>query len=250
MVWALAVRELKGLFLSPLAWSVLAVVQFILAYLFLAQLDRYMMFAGQLAGMEGAPGVTGIVVAPVLGDAAMVLLMVTPLLTMRLVAEERRARTLPLLLSAPLSMTEIVLGKYLGILGFMLVMLALAALMALSLLAGGTLDFGMLAAGLLGLGLTLAAFAAAGLFLSSLTAQPVVAAVSTFGLLLLVWILDWAGTSREGAGDLFAQLSLLRHYEPLLQGVFSTTDVAYYVLFIALFLGLAVRRMDAYRLQH
>lgn len=250
MVRAIAARELKTLFLSPLAWAVLAVVQLVLAYLFLSQLDRFMLVAPQLAGMEAAPGVTAIVVGPLLGDAAMLLLMVTPLLTMRLLSEERRARTLPLLLSAPVSMTEIVLGKFAGMVGFLLLMVALIALMPLSLLLGGALDFGMLGAGLLGLALTVTAFAAAGLFFSSLTSQPVVAAVSTFGLLLVLWILDWVGGAQQGTTALVGELSLLRHYQPLLKGVFSSADVAYFVLFIALFLGLAVRRLDAERLQH
>ena len=73
-------------------------------------------------------------------------------------------------------------------------------------LAGGSLGLGKLAAGLLGLGLALAAFAAAGLYMSSLTAQPTVAAVSTFGLLLLVWIIDWAGQARDEASALFGWL--------------------------------------------
>jgi len=247
-VWTIAARELKSLFLSPLAWTVLGVVQLILAYLFLAQLDSYMQFAAQLALLESAPGVTDIVVAPVIGDAAVVLLLASPLVTMRLLAEERRARTLPLLYTAPVSMTEIVAGKYLGVMGFMLVLVGLIALMPLSLLAGGSLDLGKLAAGLLGLTLVLGAFAAAGLFMSSLTAQPVVAAVSTFGLLLLVWIIDWAGASREGLGDALARLSLLRHYENLVKGIVSTADLAYYLLFILFFLGLAVRRLDAERM--
>jgi len=178
MVWVIASRELKSLFLSPLAWTVLGVVMLVLGYLFLAQLDHYMQLAAQLALLENAPGVTDFVVAPVIGDAAVVLLLASPLVTMRLIAEERRARTLPLLYSAPVGMTEIVVGKYLGVMGFMLALVGLIALMPLSLLAGGTLDFGKLAAGLLGLTLVLGAFAAAGLFMSSLTAQPVVAAVS------------------------------------------------------------------------
>ena len=248
MVWVIAARELKSLFLSPLAWTVLGVVMLILGYLFLAQLDSYTQFAAQLALLESAPGVTDFVVAPVIGDAAVVLLLASPLVTMRLIAEERRARTLPLLYSAPVSMTEIVVGKYLGVMGFMLVLVGLIALMPLSLLAGGTLDFGKVAAGLLGLTLVLGAFAAAGLFMSSLTAQPVVAAVSTFGLLLLVWIVDWAGAAREGLGDTLARLSLLRHYEGFVKGVVSTADLAYYLLFIAFFLGLAVRCLDAERM--
>jgi len=248
MVWVIASRELKSLFLSPLAWTVLGVVMLVLGYLFLAQLDHYMQLAAQLALLENAPGVTDFVVAPVIGDAAVVLLLASPLVTMRLIAEERRARTLPLLYSAPVGMTEIVVGKYLGVMGFMLALVGLIALMPLSLLAGGTLDFGKLAAGLLGLTLVLGAFAAAGLFMSSLTAQPVVAAVSTFGLLLLVWIIDWAGASREGLGDTLARLSLLRHYEGFIKGVVSTADLAYYLLFIVFFLGLTVRRLDAERM--
>lgn len=250
MVFTIAARELRSLFLSPLAWSILAVVQFIMAYLFLVQIEYFMQIQPRLAGMEGAPGVTDLIAAPLFGNAAVILLLVAPLLTMRLVSEERRSRTLSLLLSAPVSMTEIILGKYLGILAFMLILLALITAMPLSLIAGGTLDFGKLGGGALGLGLLLAAFAAAGLFMSTLTAQPTVAAVSTFGLLLLLWILDWAGKAGTQSSELFAYLSLLRHYESLLKGVFNSADVAYYLLFIATFLGLSIRRLDADRLQH
>ncbi len=100
MILHIAARELKGLFLSPMAWSILAVVEFILAYLFLAQIDTYMQYAPQLAGMEAAPGVTDIVVAPLFGNAAVILLLVAPLITMRVLSEEKRNRTLTLLMSA------------------------------------------------------------------------------------------------------------------------------------------------------
>lgn len=250
MMLTIAGRELKSLFLSPLAWSILAVVQFILAYLFLAQVDNFLLLQPRLAGMEGAPGVTDIIVAPLLGDAAIVLLLVAPLITMRVLSEERRSGTLSLLFSAPVSMSEIVLGKYLGILGFFFIMLALVALMPLSLLIGSPLDLGKLAAGLLGLALMLAAFAAAGLFMSSLTEQPTVAAISTFGLLLLLWIVDWAGGSGEEVSGLLQYLSLVRHYESLLKGLFNSSDVLYYLLFIVAFLGLTIRRLDADRLSH
>jgi ABC-2 type transport system permease protein len=86
--------------------------------------------------------------------------------------------------------------------------------------------------------------------MSALTAQPTVAAVTTFGLLLLLWIIDWAGNAGNHAGNLLAQLSMLRHYEPLLQGLFNSADVAYYLLIIVLFLGFSIRRLDADRLQH
>ncbi len=250
MIGTIAAREFKALFLSPMAWSILAVVQLIMAYLFLAQLDTYMQLAPRLAGIAGAPGVTDLVVAPVFGNAAVILLLIAPLITMRVLSEERRARTLSLLLSAPVSMTEIVIGKYLGVLAFFLVLLVMLALMPLALLVGADLDLGKLVGGLLGLSLLLGAFAAAGLFMSSLTEQPTVAAVSSFGLLLLLWIVDWAGSSGTEGSGVLAYLSVLRHFESLLRGIFDSTDVVYYVLFIFTFVVLTIQRMDRDRLPH
>lgn len=251
MIFTLAARELRSMFLSPLAWAILAVMQAILGFMFLSQLDTFLMVQPQLAMLKDGPGLTDIVVAPLLGNAAIVLLLVTPLLTMRLICEERRNQTLSLLFSAPLSMTEIVLGKYLGVLAFLAITLALIALMPLSLLLGGSIDFGMFASGLLGLALLLASFAAIGVYMSSLTTHPAVAAITTFGALLLLWILDWmgGGTGSEG-GNVLAYLSMLRHFEPLLKGVFNSGDVAYFALFIITFLVLSVRRLDYDRLQH
>jgi ABC-2 type transport system permease protein len=250
MIFTIAARELRSLFLSPLAWAILAVVQFILAYLFLSLIEAYMLLQPRLAALDGAPGVADIIIAPLFADAAVILLLVTPLVTMRILSEERRNRTLSLLFSAPISMTEIVVGKYLGVLAFFLILLGLLTLMPLSLAAGTDLDFGKLAAGLLGLTLVLAAFTAIGVFMSSLTEQPTVAAITTFGLLLLLWILDWAGNSGTDAVSLMAQLSMLRHYEPMLKGLFNSADVAYYLLVVVLFLGFSIRRLDADRLQH
>ncbi|MCW8828301.1 MAG: ABC transporter permease subunit [Gammaproteobacteria bacterium] len=248
MISHIAARELRSLFLSPLAWTILAVVQFILAWMFLGQLDTYIAYQSQIAMMENPPGATEVIVAPLFSSATLILLLVIPLLTMRLVSEERRAGTLPLLLSAPVSMDEIVLGKYLGLLGFLAIMLGLVTLMPLSLLSLGTLDFGLLASNLIGVALMVAAFAAAGLFMSTLTAQPVVAAISTFGLLLLLWIIEWTGQSISGNTTVISYLSLQSHYEALLRGLFDSSDIVYYLLFITTFLVLSIRRLDAERL--
>jgi ABC-2 type transport system permease protein len=248
MIFTIAARELRSLFLSPLAWAILAVTQFILAWLFLAQIDTWLTLQPRLAAIEGAPGVADVVVAPLLANAGTVLLLITPLITMRSLSDEYRGRTISLLFSAPVSMTEIVLGKYLGILGFFLVMLLMLALMPLSLLVGTDLDLGKLVAGLLGLALLLSAFAAIGLYMSSLTEQPVVAAVTTFGLLLLLWIINEAGTTQ--AGGIMSYLSMLSHYQALLKGVFNSMDAAYYVLVVVLFIGFTIRRLDATRLPH
>ncbi len=248
MILTIALREVKNLFLSPLAWAILAVLQLIVAYLFLIQLDNFMLLQPRLAGIEGAPGVTDIVVAPLLQTTGFLLLLIAPAITMRVFSDERRNRTLTLLLSAPVSMTEIVLGKFLGVTLFFLLLLAMLVAMPLSLYAGTTLDAGKLAAGILGLALVLSAFAAIGVFMSSLTEQPVVAAISTLGLLILLWIVDWSGSSQEQVSVLFQYLSIKTHFESFLKGMFSTADLGYYLIFITTFLILSIRRLDQQRL--
>ena len=245
MIFTIAWREFRSLFLSPLAWAMLAVLQLILGILFFYILivvygpnqDKY-------ALVEGWPGATLIIVPNYLTLAGFLLLLMVPLMTMRLVAEERRSKTITLLFSAPVSMTEIVLGKYLGVMMFLLLVLVLVALMPLSLLVGGRIDLGVVFTCLFGLMLTLASFAAVGLFISTLTQHPAVAAIASFGALLCFWLVD---VSTQGTG-LIAYLSLFNHYQPFLQGVFDTTDAAYHLLLIVTLLVLSVRRLDADRM--
>lgn len=246
MIFSIALRELRSMFLSPLAWTVLAVTQLILAWSFFTQIDFFFGIQSQLATVANAPGVTDLVVMPTFEIASIILLMVTPLLTMRLISEERRNGSIALLLSSPLSMTQIVLGKFIGILLFMLVFIIMLSLMPLSLLMGAELDLGKLAAGMFALMLLLSAFSAAGLYLSSLTNNPVVAAISSFGLLLLLWIIS---SNAGDASNTLSQLSLLSHFTPMLRGLINTADVAYFILFIATFLLLTIRQMDSQRLQ-
>jgi len=250
MVFTLAQRELRSLFLSPLAWSILATVQFIMAYLFMSQLQEFLLIQSKLATIENAPGVTELVIVPLYGSAAFIMMLVTPLLTMRIISEERRNRSLALLISAPVSMTEIIIGKYLGLLGFAAIMIFMMTLMPLSLYFGGTLDGGLLFTIVLGISLLIAAFISIGVYMSSLTAQPTIAAMSTFGVLLMLWIVDWAGGKADAsASALLEYLSMLRHFEAFTQGIFSSSDFIYYLLFISLFLILSIRRLDGDRLQ-
>ena len=250
MVFTLAKRELRSLFLSPLAWSILAIVQFILAYLFLSQLQEFLLIQPKLAAIENAPDVTELVIVPLYASATFIMMLVTPLLTMRIISEERKNKSVALLISAPVSMTEIVIGKYLGMLGFAAIMIITMTLMPLSLYFAGTLDTGLLFAIVLGITLLLAAFIALGVYMSSLTAQPTIAAMSTFGVLLLLWIIDWAGgKADETASGLLEYLSMLRHFEAFTKGVFNSSDFIYYILFISLFLILSIRRLDGDRLQ-
>ena len=249
MALVIAGREFRNLFLSPLAWTMLGVLQFILGFMFLAQLDYYLVLQPRFAGLNDVPGVTDAVVAPLFGNAGVILMLVTPLLTMRLVSEERRNRTLSLLFTAPVSMTEIILGKYLGVIAFLFVIIGMLSLMPVSLYLGGMLDTGKILSNLLALVLLVSAYAAVGLYMSTLSTHPTVAAISSFGAILVLWILDWSSQSDEKVGGVLQYLSMLRHYESMLRGLVSTTDICYFVLFIGLFLVLSIQRLDSDRLQ-
>ena len=168
---------------------------------------------------------------------------------MRIFSEERRSGTIKLLLSSPVTITELVLGKYLGTLGFLIIQLALIALMPLSLLLGTTVDILQLAAGVLGLFLLMASFAAIGLFISTLTSQTSIAAVSTFGVLFMLWIINLASTSGNDIfRAVFSYLSLLKHYDNLLNGLFNSVDVIYYLIICTTFIILSIWRLDSERL--
>lgn len=248
MIWIIARREIGAMFFSPLAWILLAVIQMILGYLFLTNLDNFYLLQPQLMQFENTPGVTDIVISPLMHVAAIILLMIMPLLTMRSFAEEKRNRTLCLLVSAPLSMSEIVLGKFLGLMLFVFILLTMLMLMPLSLYLGTSLDSGKLLSIYLGMLLLLATFTAIGLYLSSLTENQTIAAISTFGVLLMLWIIDWLGGSVSNGHSVLSYLSLLQHHQSMLEGVFNSSDIAYYLLLIVGFLVLTIRQLDRERL--
>jgi len=241
MIWTIANREMKNLFLSPLAWIVLGVAQVIFGMIFSSVMNDY--GSGQTAGNAG---ITAYILQPMFGLVPFVLVIVVPLLTMRLIAEERRNRTLVLLMSAPVSMTEIVLGKFLGVLLYLFILSALIFVMALSLLFGGTLDFGLLLSSLLGLMLLLSSFTAIGIFMSTLTKSPTLAAVGSFGMLFLLWM--FALSANVYGENVLSYLSIIEHYVPFIQGLFNTRDLVYFLVITAVFLVLSVRRLNMDRL--
>lgn len=243
-ILTIARNELRRIFVSPLAWAVLAVVQMILGFVFINLLIDYARNAEMGDQFTGVADYMG---GALYGFAVIVLLLVMPLMTMRLFAEERKSGSLTLLTSSPVSLTEIVVGKFLGLCGFMAALLVLLALMPLSLLPGTDLDLGRIAAGLFGLLLLMMAFGSAGLFVSSLTREPTIAAVGSFGLLLLVWLSQILAYQDFPGSEVFGYLSLIGHYEDLRRGLFDSSDVVYYLLFTTLFLGLTVQRLDLER---
>lgn len=240
----IAGTEARRIFVSPLAWAVLAVLQGIVGFVFLSLLLDY---AAHPAESDQYLGMSDYIGGGLYGFATILLLLIMPLMTMRLFAEERKSGSLTLLLSSPASLVEIVLGKFLGLGVFMLAALALLAIMPLTLLIGTNLDLGRIAAGLFGLLLLMGSFGAAGLFISTLTREPTIAAVTSFGLLLVVWLFGILGTRPGLVGEVFTYLGLIGHFESLRRGVFNSADVVYYLLFTGLFLWLAVLRLDSER---
>lgn len=243
----IAARELRSLFHSPLAWSLLGVMQLILAWAFLVQVDGFVQLQPKLANIPEVPGLTELVAVPVFVNAASLLMLFIPLLSMRLLSEEYRSGSFSLLQSAPVSMTQIVLGKYLGLLGFLGLALLLVILLPLSLAMGARLDWGLLAAAFLGLVLMTAAFAAIGLYISSLSRQPAVAAMASYGLLLFLWIIGLASEANPESGQVFQWLSLQHHFQALQKGLVRSEDLIWYLLVILAFVLLCIRVLDTRR---
>lgn len=244
-ICAIATHEMRRLFKSPLAWTILGVVEFLLAMFFLLLLSEFMNPAPWNTGR----GVTEIVVTGLFQISGIIVLLVTPFITMRIFSEERRNGTMSLLLSSPVSLTEMVVGKYLGLLGFCLVLLGLIALMPLSLFLGTPVDFLLLLSGLFGLILLIASFTAIGMFISTLTGQPSAAAIMTFGVLFVLWMINLAAnTGNETTREVLSYLSLLNHYNNLIIGAVNSVDVIYYLIVILTFITLSIWRLDAERL--
>ncbi|SNR93393.1 ABC-2 type transport system permease protein [Methylobacillus rhizosphaerae] len=247
MIVNIARKELKGLFSSPMGWVILALLQFVFATFFVMGVDQYFLTMSGMMRPDQRMGVTEFVGASVFGVAPFIMLFAVPLLSMRLISEERRQQTLTFLFSAPLSLTEIVLGKFFGLLAFLSASVFLIALMVLSLNLWADIDFGYLFANLLGLLLLVASYCALGTYVSSTTQQPVVAAIITFVALLALQLIEYF-LSGDPSNTL-ANLSLMRHLEPFSRGLLDTRDIAYFLLFIITFLTLTVRRLDADRLR-
>jgi ABC-2 type transport system permease protein len=236
MIRTLAKKELHTLFASPSTWWMLALLQFIFAWFYLARLDDYLQVQAQLAQMGSAPGATISIAAPLSSVLAIVLMMLIPLFTMRLIADERRNQTWMLLTTAPISAADIVLGKYLGLLAVLSIIIAACAVMVCSLALGTHADFGLIACNILGVWLLAASYAALGLFFSSLTRQPVVAAFGALAVSFGLWMLEMS----SGAVRV---LSPNVHFQNLNVGLISTADLIYFVLFIVGFLLLTIEHI-------
>ena len=158
-----------------------------------------------------------------------------------------RSQTLPFLFSAPISLTEIVLGKFVGLIVFLSILVFYIFLMLTTLNIWADIDFGYLIANSIGLWLLVASFSALGIYFSSLTQQPIIAAILSFISLFALMIME-----RFFASDpnhWFAYLSLMKHFQSFSRGLIDSSDLMYFFLFISTFLTLTIRRLDADRLR-
>jgi ABC-2 type transport system permease protein len=255
MILTIAGKELKALFASPLAWMVLAAVQVIAGYAFLKRLDDFLQVQPQLVHLASPPGATELVAAPLFATMAILLLFAAPLLGMRSIAEERRNQTMVFLTSAPVSMTQIVIGKFLGLWFFLALLIALVSVMPLSLVASTELDYGLIGTLCAGLLLLAAAFSAVSLYISALTANPMAAAFGTFAAILAMLLMSEAAADGLRArgwhvpAALAQVFSPLKNFEPLGKGVVDTYALTCLALLSIVFIVLAVRRLDGRRLR-
>lgn len=245
MIRLLAWRELRSLFAMPSTWFILAALQFIFAWFFLARLDAFLEVQPQLAQLANPPGATVTVAAPVFNTVALLLMMLVPMFTMRLIAEERRNQTFALLLSAPLPGYKIVLGKFFGLMIFLAVLTAGVPLMLYTLALGTDLDHGLLWSNLLGLILLTASYVAVGLYISALTTQPVIAAIGALAVLVGLWLADIGATADDSP---WHAISPLHHFQNFNAGLLDSSDAAFFILFSAMFLLLAIRRIHNNRI--
>ncbi len=240
-------KELKSVFASPMGWIVLTIFTFLFGSLYLTGVNNYFeVMSGSIRPAERM-GVTQSVGQIVYGWAFLIVIVAIPLLSMRLISEERRSQTLPFLFSAPISLTEIVLGKFFGLVTFLSILIVYIALMLFTLNIWSDIDFGFILANSLGLFLLVAGASAVGLYFSSLTSQPVAAAVMSFVTLLALIFMD-----RIFVGDPsnpIAQFALMKHFQSFSTGLIDTADIAYFILFTITFLTLTIRRLDADRLR-
>jgi ABC-2 type transport system permease protein len=250
---ALAVlkKELRLYFNSTIAYAVFAIFALVAGWFFYNVFAFYTIMSMQ-AAMNPMMGrdlsVTEGVLRPLFQNISVILLLMMPILTMRLFAEEKKSGTIELLLTYPVRDGEVLLGKYLAALAVFVGMLALTLVYPVLMAWTTSLEWGPLASGYLGLLLQGAAFIAIGILISSLTENQIVAAVSTFGILLFFWVISWAADSAGGVlGRVISHLSITEHFDSFARGVIDTKDVIYYLDLAILSLFLTLRSLESKR---
>ena len=245
-------REMKSYFVSPVAYVVLTIFLVLAGLFFFGNLDevvRYTLSQAQM-GQGGQPiDVPAYVIQTLFDTLTIVLLFLIPMLTMRLFAEERKQKTLELLLTAPINNLQTMLGKYLASLTFLVVLLASTAFTISPLFIYSQPDVKPILSAYLGLFLYGAALLALGLFISTLTENQIIAVVITFGISLTLWLVSLLGSSATTGAvrEMINYLSIINHLNDFVKGVIDTSHVIYYLTFAFVWLFLAYRSLESLR---
>ncbi len=232
-ILAVMKRELQSYFFSPVAYIVFSAFLLIVGYLFWVVL-----ISSSTASLQ-----------PMLYNASFILLLASPVLTMRLISEEKKNKTIELLLTSPISPTEIILGKFLACLIIYLVLFLLTIQYPLVISCySPDFDMGPVYCGYLGLLLLSGAFISVGIFASTISENQIVAAMTSFGLLMLFWVFGWAKQALEnGFGQMLGNLSLFDRYADFLRGVLDSGNVIFFIIFTFIWLFLATRVLESDR---
>lgn len=246
MIFQIIRKEWAILFASYIGWGMLAIFALVMGVLYTQSLSEYMqVMLGHVPTVEQI-GLTKYIGANLFGAASYLMLIFIPLLSMRLLAEEQKNLTMAFMLSAPISLSEIVLGKFFSLISFLMLMLAYLVLIISVLNSWTDIDFGYVFANMLGLTMLITSFSAISLFVSSLTRQPILAATLSFLVLILFLFLEQIVAQQTNT--IWAYLSMMQRYKSFALGLLSTADIAYYLLVTGVFIYLTVRKLEHQRL--
>ncbi len=254
---AIARKELNIYFSTPIAYVMFTLFTVVGSYFFLQllggyeQASMYFMQVNQ-PEMMNRLNFQDMIFRNLFGNLGVILIFIVPFLTMRLLAEEKHSRTIELLYTTPITPGDIVIGKYLAAISILFCTLALTLIypVLLQVLARDTsgVEWHSVILGYVGLFLLGAAYMALGLFVSSLTDSQVVAALITFVLLLMTWIIGWAAGQTEGTmREFVTYLSAVSHLDSFSKGTVSLKDTLYFFSVIVLGLFATHRAVEAHR---
>lgn len=249
-VWIIFRKEIHSYFVSPVAYLLLAMFAVIFGFFFWNSLG-YFVYVGmesQMRGQSFPMNINEELIRPLLSNISVVGLFLIPLITMRLFAEEKRSGTIELLVTSPIHDVEVILGKWLAAVALYAVMLLLTGVNFIFLFRYGHPDWKPLLIGYLGLLLQAGALLAVGTFISTLTKNQIIAGGATFGVCLLLWILEWvSGYETATWARVLSYMSVITHFESFAKGLLDSKDLIFYVTLIFLGLFLTSRSLESLR---
>lgn len=249
-IWIICKKELRSYFVSPIAYILLAMFAIVFGFFFWNVVGYfiYMGIEGQMRGEMFPLNVNEQVIRPLVSNVSVIGLFLIPIITMRLFAEEKRTGTIELLVTSPVRDAEVILGKWLAALLLYAGMLVLTALNFIWLFKYGNPDWKPLAVAYLGLLLQAGMLLAIGTFISTLTRNQIIAGALTFGVCLLLWVLEWvSGYETATWARVLAYLSVLTHFESFGKGLLTLKDAVFYVSAIFFALFLTARSLESLR---